>query len=56
MNKDVFTGYADLTPIVAKNGMGRDIWTVPPDNITRMLKVRQFACSNHSEMANPTDL
>ena len=30
---------ADLTLLVAHNGMGRDIWTVPLKNITMMLKV-----------------
>lgn len=32
--------HANFVLPVAKSGMGRDIWTVPADNITRMLKVR----------------
>ena len=32
--------HANFMQLVAKSGMGRDIWTVPADNITTMLKVR----------------
>jgi hypothetical protein len=34
------SNHANFVLLVAKSGMGRDIWTVPADNITRMLKVR----------------
>ena len=34
------TGHTNFKLPVAKSGMGRDIWTVPLDNITPMLKVR----------------
>jgi hypothetical protein len=32
--------HTDLSLLVAENGMGQDIWTVPFDNITQMFKVR----------------
>jgi hypothetical protein len=31
--------YADFGPAVTYKGMGRDIWTVPFDDITAILKV-----------------
>jgi hypothetical protein len=33
------TNHTDFMLLVAQSGMGRDIWTVPADDITRMLKV-----------------
>jgi hypothetical protein len=47
--------HADITPLVAKNGMGRDIWTVPPDDVTSMLKVEQLPFSNRLQVANEAD-
>jgi hypothetical protein len=34
-----YEGYADFVPPVTYKGMGRDIWTVPFDDITAILKV-----------------
>lgn len=33
------TDVANFALLVAHNGMGKDIWTVSPENITMMLKV-----------------
>ena len=40
--------HANITLPVAESGMGRDIWTVPPENITTMLKVRELRSSRIS--------
>jgi hypothetical protein len=37
------TNHADFGLLVAHNGMGRDIWTVPFEDITMMLKVSQLS-------------
>jgi hypothetical protein len=34
-----YEDHADLVPTVTYKGMGRDIWTVPFENITAILKV-----------------
>jgi hypothetical protein len=34
------TDHANFVLLVAKSGMGRDIWTVPAENITTMFNVR----------------
>ena len=40
--------HANITLLVAESGMGRDIWTVPPENITTMLKVRGLRPRHYS--------
>lgn len=42
------TDHTNFKLPVAKSGMGRDIWTVPADNITTMLKVRDMRLSRLS--------
>jgi hypothetical protein len=36
--------HADFTLLVAHNGMGKDIWNVPFEDITMMLKVSRSRC------------
>jgi hypothetical protein len=43
-----YTDHADFMLLVAQSGMGRDIWTVPAENITRMLKVRGLRPRHYS--------
>ena len=35
--------HADFDLLVSHNGMGKDIWTVPAEDITRMLKVSRLS-------------
>jgi hypothetical protein len=43
------TNHADFGLLVAHNGMGRDIWTVPFEDITMMLKVSQLSGDKYTE-------
>jgi hypothetical protein len=43
------TNHANFVLLVAHNGMGRDIWTVPFEDITMMLKVSQFSGDKYTE-------